>query len=117
VQSLGIVLAAAQDADPLVRAASAQLLLTELRHVVPPEIFSIIAQTSERADLRLHALEALAERQEQASYTRMTLDGALHDPDSEVRQRAAALLRELATPAPAVSTRQGRAQPAARGPQ
>jgi hypothetical protein len=115
-QSLGIVLAAGQDADPLVRAAATQLLFTELRPVVPPEIFATIARTSERADLRLQALEALAERQEQAPSARMTFDGALHDPDPGVRQRAAALLQALSTSAPAVSTRPGRAQPEAKRP-
>jgi hypothetical protein len=105
-QSLALLFAAAHDADPLVRSAAEQLLLNDLRHSVPKETLATIALSSERADHRLQALEALAERQEQAPYARMTLDGALHDPNPAVRQRAEALLLKLSASEPALATSQ-----------
>lgn len=115
-QSLALILTATHDADPLVRSASEQLLLNDLRHVVPRETLSTIALSSERADLRLQALEVLAARQDQVHYARMTLDGALRDPDHTVRQRAEALLLELSASEPELSPSQGRAKPKTRSP-
>ena len=106
LQSLALLFAAAHDAEPLVRSAAEQLLLNDLRHGVPKETLATIALSSERADHRLQALEALAERQEQAPYARMTLDGALHDSDPAVRQRAEALLLQLSASEPALATSQ-----------
>lgn len=94
-QSLALVLATAQDSDPLVRSASEQLLLNDLRDVVPKETLSTIALTSQRADIRLQAMEALAERQDQSHHARMTLESALRDTDHQVQQRAESLLLEL----------------------
>lgn len=99
-QSLALVLAAAQDLDPLVRSASEQLLLKDLRNVVPKETLSTIALASQRTDIWMQALEALAERQDQSDYVRMTLDNALHDPDPGVQQRAKELLLKLSKPGP-----------------
>jgi hypothetical protein len=94
-QSLALVLAAAQDPNVVVRAASEQLLLNDLRDVVPRETLSTMALTSKRADIRLQALEALAERQQESRYVVMTLESARRDADPKVKQRAEDLLIKL----------------------
>ncbi|MGI9304684.1 MAG: HEAT repeat domain-containing protein [Gammaproteobacteria bacterium] len=100
-ESLGLVLAGAEDSDALVRSTAEQLLLNNLRDVVPRGTLSTIALRSERAENRLQALEALAERKDELRHVRMTLDGALRDADPQVRQRAEDLLRELPEAEPA----------------
>lgn len=94
-QSLPLVLAGVQDPDPAVRAASEELLLNDLHDAVPRATLSKMALTSQRADIRMRALEALAERRDELRYVRMTLDSARRDSDPEVQQRAEDLLLEL----------------------
>lgn len=99
-QSLAQVLAVAQDLDPKMRSAAERLLLNDLRGVVPKEILSKIALTSEQADTRLQALEALAELHDQPNYVRMTLESAQHDTDIEVQQHAQNLLQKFSEQKP-----------------
>jgi len=94
-ESLSLALASAHDADSEVRQTSEELLLNELRDLAPKEALSMMAGTSERTETRVRALEALAGRGKDLRHTRMTLDGALHDSDPVVRQRAKELLLDL----------------------
>lgn len=94
-QSLAVVLAAAQDPDAQMRTVSVDLLLNDLRDVIPREDLATIAYRSEHPDIRLQALEALAEREDWLDHAHMTLDSALHDTDPQVQQRAEELLLEL----------------------
>lgn len=99
-QSLAIVLAAAQDPDVLLRSTSVRLLLNDLRDAVPREDLTRIAHRSDYPDIRLQALEALAEREDWPNHARMTLDGALRDSDPLIQRRAEELLLELSESEP-----------------
>jgi hypothetical protein len=99
-QSLPLVLAGIQDTDAAVRSAAERLLLDDLRDLVPKEILSRMALSSEHAEVRLQALEMMATERKDLEYTRITLDSALRDADPGVRQRAAELLGQLSEPNP-----------------
>lgn len=99
-QSLAVVLAAVQDPDAEVRTKSADLLLNDLRDVVPRGDLATIAFRSERPEIRLQALEAMVEREDWSDHAHMTLDGMLHDTDPQIQQRAEELLLELSRSKP-----------------
>jgi hypothetical protein len=94
-QSIALVLEAANDPDAEVRSASAELLLDELREAAPQGDLTRLALSDKDPDIRVRALDALAQRESSWDQARMTLDGALHDDDQRVRQRAEELLAEL----------------------
>jgi hypothetical protein len=97
-QSLPLILAGTQDTDTSVRSASERLLLDGLRNVVPKEVLSRMALTSDDADVRQQALEVIAAERNDPEYARITLDSALRDADPGVQQRARELLEQLFEP-------------------
>jgi hypothetical protein len=97
-QSIALVLEAANDPDAGVRSASAELLLDELRETAPQGDLTRLALSHTDPDIRVQALDALAQRESSWNQARMTLDGALHDDDPRVQQRAGELLAELPVP-------------------
>lgn len=93
--SLPLILASMMDPDLAVQEASMNLLLNDLREVVPSDILSQVVITSGNPNIRIDALRLLTDRQEENDITQGTLELALMDSDPIVQKEAHKMLVDL----------------------
>jgi hypothetical protein len=93
--SLPLILASMMDPDNEVREASVNLLLTELKEVVPNDALSELVLRSENPETRIDALRLLANREDENGVAQGTFELASMDSDPNVQQEARQMLTDL----------------------
>jgi hypothetical protein len=84
--SLPLIIESLMDENVLVRAASVNLLLNDLREVVPADTLSRIALEGENPKDRIDALNLLVDHFGKSEVTQSTLEKALQDANRIVRK-------------------------------